>query len=60
MRINEKDQQIKKCEKLILMNVQNNFFCKTPYEKDQKPKKKIDFGDTPFYLRNIYILKPKY
>ena len=31
MRINEKDQQIEKCEELILMSVQNIYFGETPF-----------------------------
>ena len=68
MRLNEKDQKIKKCEKSILIPVQNIVLVRHPYEKDQqieKSKKWIlvnvwkHFGETQFYLRSI-IFKPKY
>ena len=35
MRINEKPQKIKDVKRLILMNVSDNCFDDTPYERDQ-------------------------
>ena len=69
MRINEKDQQIEKCEKTDLMNVQNRFFGETPIFKRSKNWKKgkthfdefpkYIFDETPVYIRNVIFL-PKY
>ena len=39
MRINEIDHQIEKCEKSILIHVQNMFLVKLPYEKGQQIEK---------------------
>ena len=59
MRINEKDQQIEKCEELILMSVQNIFLVRPPYEKGQQIKKreKNDFDECSIFLvRPLFTL----
>ena len=38
MRINEKDEQIEKCEKINFDEYSKYVFGDTPYEKYQKPK----------------------
>ena len=42
MGINEKDQQIEKCENIDFYSCSINYFCETPYEKDQKIGKRED------------------
>ena len=62
MRRNVKDQQIEKCEKSILIHVQNYFLVRPPYEKYQEIKKiKINFDEfSEYFLDGTHFYSGKW